>query len=123
MFSILLGTEEESSERPSSDDDEEGNKSTGERGGGHASSSPWNITREQLNYYTTQFFSMQSNPRGVVPGHEAKEFFEKSRLPITELRRIWQLSDINKVEKLTIELDSFKNKHLFRTAASASRSF
>ena len=30
---------------------------------------------------------------------QAKEFFEKSRLPIQELRKIWQLSDVTKVKK------------------------
>ena len=84
VFRQLLGTEEESSERPSSDEED-------------LDKNAWNITREQLNYYTTQFFSMQPNPRGVIPGHLAKEFFEKSRLPITELRKIWQLSDVSKV--------------------------
>ena len=64
---------------------------------------PWNITREQLNYYTTQFFTMQPNPRGVIQGSMAKEFFEKSRLPIAELRRIWLLSDVTKDGCLSLE--------------------
>ena len=86
----LLCTEEESSDRCSSDEDDE-------------KASAWNITREQLNYYTTQFFSMQPNPRGVIRGETAKEFFEKSRLPITELRKIWQLSDVTKDGSLSVE--------------------
>ena len=28
------------------------------------------------------FRTMQPNPHGVIPGTQAKEFFEKSRLPI-----------------------------------------
>ena len=88
----LLGTEEESSDRVSSDEEE-----------GAAASAAWSITREQLNYYTTQFFSMQPNPRGVIRGETAKEFFEKSRLPITELRKIWQLSDVTKDGSLSME--------------------
>ena len=68
----LLGTEEESSDRQSSDEDEEANNI-------------WVITKEQLNYYVTQFRTMQSNPHGVIPGTQAKEFFEKSRLPIQVL--------------------------------------
>ena len=32
-------------------------------------------------------------------GAEAKEFFERSKLPITELRKIWQLSDVSQVRK------------------------
>lgn len=89
-FRQLLGTEEESSDRFSSDEDDD-------------KTAAWNITREQLNYYTTQFFSMQPNPRGVIRGETAKEFFEKSRLPITELRKIWQLSDVTKDGSLSME--------------------
>ena len=63
----------------------------------------WNITKEQLNYYTTQFFSMQTNPDGVIPGNQAKEFFEKSSLPIAELRKIWQLSDVTMDGCLSLE--------------------
>ena len=59
--------------------------------------SVWSITREQINYYTTQFFCLQSDPHGVIPGAEAKEFFERSKLPITDLRKIWQLSDVSQV--------------------------
>ena len=34
---------------------------------------------------------------------QAKEFFEKSRLPIQELRKIWQLSDVTKDGCLSLE--------------------
>ena len=43
---------------------------------------------------------MQSDPLGVIPGAEAKEFFERSKLPITDLRKIWQLSDVSQVSFL-----------------------
>ena len=104
----LLGTEEESSDRQSSDEEEDANNI-------------WVITKEQLNYYVTQFRTMQSNPHGVIPGTQAKEFFEKSRLPIQvlyweladtalhnisplqELRQIWQLSDVTKDGCLSLE--------------------
>lgn len=86
----LLGTEEESSERQSSDEED-------------PDKNCWLITAEQLNYYVTQFKVMQPNPRGVIPGALAKEFFEKSRLPITELRKIWQLSDVTKDGCLSLE--------------------
>ena len=77
----------------------------------------WVITKEQYSYYVTQFRAMQANPRGVIPGtqvaiftqqlffhwyFQAKEFFEKSRLPIQELRQIWQLSDVTKVPSLVL---------------------
>ena len=48
-------------------------------GGGSGGRSVWAITKEQLNYYTTQFFNMQPNPAGVIPGALAKEFFERSK--------------------------------------------
>ena len=80
----------------------------------------WVITKEQYSYYVTQFKAMQANPRGVIPGtqvnsilwspllspsvfQQAKEFFEKSRLPIQELRQIWQLSDVTKVDTFIME--------------------
>ena len=80
----------------------------------------WEITREQLSYYVAQFRGMQPSPRGVIPGTQAKEFFEKSRLPIQvfaalvislvmmmmmfqELRQIWQLSDVTKDGCLSLE--------------------
>jgi len=46
---------------------------------------------------------MQPNPGGVIPGTLAKEFFEKSRLPISELRVIWQLSDVSKDGCLSLD--------------------
>jgi len=87
----LLGTEEESSEVGGSSDEEEEDKNV------------WVITKEQYSYYVTQFKAMQANPRGVIPGTQAKEFFEKSRLPIQELRQIWQLSDVTKDGCLSLE--------------------
>ena len=67
--------------------------------------SVWSITREQINYYTTQFFCLQSDPLGVIPGAEAKEFFERSKLPITDLRKIWQLSDVSQVSFFFIKVE------------------
>ena len=106
----LLGTEEESSDRASSedellgeDDDTEGSSLHKKDFSNQQSRSVWAITKEQLNYYTTQFFNMQSNPGGVIPGALAKEFFEKSRLPISELRIIWQLSDVSKDGCLSLD--------------------
>ena len=105
----MLGTEEESSDRASSEDellydDEEESGVVHKKGFHHQQTrSVWAITKEQLNYYTTQFFNMQSNPGGVIPGTLAKEFFEKSRLPISELRIIWQLSDVSKDGCLSLD--------------------
>ena len=102
----LLGTEEESSDHATSEEEElmmEDYKSSPKMLSSSASNSAgkrsvWSITREQINYYTTQFFCLQSDPHGVIPGAEAKEFFERSKLPINDLRKIWQLSDVSQVD-------------------------
>ena len=70
----------------------------------------WSMTREQINYYMTQFFCLQSDPNGVIPGTEAKEFFERSKLPINDLRKIWQLSDVSQV--CTYSSKKLKIQHL-----------
>ena len=98
-----MGTEEDSSDHGSSDDDDEELAEAGGGDDGGHRKNVWNITKEQLNYYTTQFFSMQENPAGVIPGNQAKEFFEKSNLPIAELRKIWQLSDVTMDGCLSLE--------------------
>ena len=49
----------------------------------------WKISSEQLAYYKGQFKALQPDPTGLVGGAQAKQFFEKSRLPIAELSRIW----------------------------------
>lgn len=73
----LLGTEEESSDRHSSEEDVEGDGEV------------WTITEEQRDYYTAQFRSLQPDPTGLIAGPAARLFFEKSRLPVQELRKIW----------------------------------
>ncbi|KAL3881629.1 hypothetical protein ACJMK2_028044 [Sinanodonta woodiana] len=63
----------------------------------------WSITDEQREYYVKQFQTMQPDISGVIVGSVAKEFFEKSKLPIQELSKIWQLSDINQDGALNLE--------------------
>ncbi|XP_063243567.1 ralBP1-associated Eps domain-containing protein 1 [Bacillus rossius redtenbacheri] len=84
----LLGTEEESSDRHSSDED---------------AGDVWTVTEEQREYYAAQFRSLQPDPRGLLAGPVARTFFEKSRLPVHELRKIWQLSDVTKDGALSLE--------------------
>ncbi|XP_072394316.1 ralBP1-associated Eps domain-containing protein 2 [Diabrotica undecimpunctata] len=92
----LLGTEEESSEKHSSEDDTE------------VSSEVWTITNEQREYYTNQFRSLQPDTNALLAGPIARTFFERSRLPIHELRKIWQLADVTKDGALSL--------HEFNTA-------
>nr|XP_033341062.1 ralBP1-associated Eps domain-containing protein 1 isoform X2 [Megalopta genalis] len=93
----LLGTEEESSERHSSDE-----------GDGDAESSEfppevWIITDEQCEYYTTQFSQLQLDPDGLLHGHIARTFFQRSGLPLQELSHIWRLADITRDGALSLE--------------------
>ncbi|KAL2729861.1 ralBP1-associated Eps domain-containing protein 1 [Vespula maculifrons] len=94
----LLGTEEESSERHSSDEGE---------GEGDCSGFPpeevWIISDEQRDYYAAQFAQLQSDPEGLLAGPVARTFFEKSRLPVAELRRIWQLADVTRDGALSLQ--------------------
>lgn len=83
----LLGNEEDSSDRHSSDEEHD----------------IWSIADDQRDYYTNQFQAMQPDLRGKISGAIAKEFFEKSKLPVHELSKIWQLSDIDKDGALSIE--------------------
>lgn len=87
----LLGTEEESSDRHSSEEDTE------------VSTEVWNITPEQREYYTTQFKSLQADTNALLAGSVARMFFEKSRLPVHELRKIWQLADVTKDGALSLQ--------------------
>ncbi|XP_032662783.1 ralBP1-associated Eps domain-containing protein 1 isoform X1 [Odontomachus brunneus] len=94
----LLGTEEESSERHSSDEGE---------GDGDGSGFPpeevWIISDEQRDYYAAQFAQLQPDPEGLLAGPVARTFFEKSRLPVAELRRIWQLADVTRDGALSLQ--------------------
>lgn len=94
----LLGTEEESSERHSSDEGEgEGD------GSGFPPEEVWIISDEQRDYYAAQFAQLQSDPEGLLAGPVARTFFEKSRLPVSELRRIWQLADVTRDGALSLQ--------------------
>ncbi|XP_012228947.1 ralBP1-associated Eps domain-containing protein 2 [Linepithema humile] len=94
----LLGTEEESSERHSSDEAEgEGD------GSGFPPEEVWIISDEQRDYYAAQFAQLQSDPEGLLSGPVARTFFEKSRLPVSELRRIWQLADVTRDGALSLQ--------------------
>lgn len=94
----LLGTEEESSERHSSDEGEgEGD------GSGFPPEEVWIISDEQRDYYAAQFAQLQPDPEGLLAGPVARTFFEKSRLPVSELRRIWQLADVTRDGALSLQ--------------------
>lgn len=87
----LLGTEEESSDRHSSEEDNEADLET-----------VYQITAEQKEYYIKQFRAIQPDLNGLLSGQAAKVFFEKSRIPVEELRHIWQLCDVTKDGALSL---------------------
>lgn len=87
----LLGTEEESSDRHSSDDDHDIDLE-----------SVYQILPEQQEYYIKQFRAVQPDLNGLLSGHIAKVFFEKSRIPVDELRHIWQLCDVTRDGALSL---------------------
>ncbi|XP_012274884.1 ralBP1-associated Eps domain-containing protein 2 [Orussus abietinus] len=98
----LLGTEEESSERHSSDDGNENGEGNGESSG-FPPEEVWIISEEQREYYAAQFAQLQPDPEGLLAGPVARMFFEKSRLPVAELRHIWQLADVTRDGALSLQ--------------------
>nr|XP_016941383.1 ralBP1-associated Eps domain-containing protein 1 isoform X2 [Drosophila suzukii] len=88
----LLGTEEESSDRHSSDDEDNENELV----------TIYQITPEQREYYNKQFRTVQRDPHGLLSGQAARNFFEKSRIPVEELRHIWQLCDVTRDGALSL---------------------
>lgn len=72
----MLGTEEESSDKHSSDGEVE-------------ATDVWSMTDEQHEYYETQFKNLQPDLNGLISGHDARSYFEKSKLPVEDLRKIW----------------------------------
>lgn len=87
----LLGTEEESSDRHSSDDENDIDIEA-----------LYQITPIQKDYYIKQFRTVQPDLNGLLSGHVARVYFEKSRIPIQELRHIWQLCDVTRDNALSL---------------------
>ena len=49
----------------------------------------WTIKPKLYSYYEKQFKTMQPNLNGFITGSVAKPFFERSKLPLNELSKIW----------------------------------
>ena len=54
-----------------------------------STSAVWAVSAEQRRYYEQQFDKLDKDPAGLLPGLEARRFFEKSGLPIPDLSAIW----------------------------------
>ncbi|VDD75327.1 unnamed protein product [Mesocestoides corti] len=65
-------------------------------------SDPWAMTSDQRAYYLAQFLRLQPDPSGFLSGQTAKSFFELSKLPVSELSLIWELSDVDSDGQLTL---------------------
>ncbi|KAL5103964.1 RalBP1-associated Eps domain-containing protein 1 [Taenia crassiceps] len=63
---------------------------------------PWAMTPDQKAYYLAQFLRLQSDPGGRLSGQAAKSFFELSKLPVTILSQIWELSDVDTDGQLSL---------------------
>lgn len=88
---LFVGTEEELSDKHSSEDETE------------VLEDVWTISPEQCTYYINQFTTLQSDLTALLPGPIARTFFEKSRLPVHTLRKIWQLADVTKDGALSLQ--------------------
>lgn len=77
-----MGTEEESSDKHSSDGETDVND-------------VWTVTEEQHQYYETQFKHLQPDLNGLISGFDARAYFEKSKLPVEELSKIWLVVDLS----------------------------
>ncbi|XP_065560755.1 ralBP1-associated Eps domain-containing protein 2-like isoform X2 [Artemia franciscana] len=107
----LLGTEEESSDRHS-EPSRSGSSASSSNNSGTASSSPaeeeeiesvYAIRPDQRAYYIERFKHLISDGSQLLPGLKAKEFFAKSKLPVSELSKIWELSDVTRDGALSLE--------------------
>lgn len=64
---------------------------------------PWSPDIEQKKYYIDEFVKLSNDPNGWVAGDVARNFFFKSKLPTIELSHIWELSDLDKDGRLTLQ--------------------
>ncbi|KAM3184418.1 hypothetical protein ACTXT7_008397 [Hymenolepis weldensis] len=62
----------------------------------------WAMTSDQKAYYLAQFLRLQHDPSGYLSGQAAKAFFELSKLPVSNLSQIWELSDVDADGQLSL---------------------
>ncbi|KAI9492390.1 hypothetical protein BDB00DRAFT_828801 [Zychaea mexicana] len=70
-------------------------------GNNSASSSGWDVTPQEKSQYDIFFNQIDTKRIGAVHGNEAVEFFKNSRLPDTDLARVWDLADLEQNGQLT----------------------
>jgi len=65
-----------------------------------SSSHQWIMNPQERQHYKSMFKSQDTDNDGFVTGDQARQFFSKSSLPLPELAKVWNLSDVNKDAKL-----------------------
>ncbi|KAL1921127.1 uncharacterized protein VTP21DRAFT_10843 [Calcarisporiella thermophila] len=63
----------------------------------------WDVTPEERQKYSKIFENLDNMKQGYINGNDAVQFFISSKLPESDLFRIWNLSDINKSGRLSQE--------------------
>lgn len=53
----------------------------------------WTISAEERLRFETTFARADTDLDGFVTGDQARELFTRSQLPLTDLRKVWTLSD------------------------------
>ncbi|KAI8087663.1 uncharacterized protein B0P05DRAFT_531840 [Gilbertella persicaria] len=66
-----------------------------------ATMTPVGITPEEYSKYQTFFRQLDTDQSGFVTGADAVVFFKHSKLPESDLARIWDLADTNSAGQLT----------------------
>jgi epidermal growth factor receptor substrate 15 len=61
-----------------------------------SSNTVWDITAHEKAQYDTYFAKLDKQRTGVVQGTDAVDFFKNSKLPETDLAKIWDLADMGK---------------------------
>jgi hypothetical protein len=54
----------------------------------------WDVTAHEKAQYDTFFTELDKQGKGLIGGAKAVEFFKNSKLPDTDLAKIWDLADI-----------------------------
>lgn len=62
----------------------------------------WTISDQQLRYFHSKFMELSGGTCKPLAGSEVRSFLEKSKLPLTDLKKIWQLSDLDQDGQLSL---------------------
>ena len=60
-----------------------------------APNTPWDVAAHEKAQYDSYFSRLDKQQRGLIQGTEVVEFLRNSKLPQSDLAKIWDLADIN----------------------------